>query len=355
MTSRYDLPGIHAAGSAYAHAGRVTAAAGDRVRRLRHAQAEAHAPARVDLVALHGELARLSEALAEDGRYLSRVSRHMADTERQVAGMLAGQLGPGAALFVRLARKDARAMLRRDELADMTEDIRYGSTGPRVAALQRRLRAAGCDPGPVDGIYGPLTRRAVRRYQRKHHLPVTGEVDGGTVRRLVNPAHRPSTVGGSSPTPIGGVGAGTAHDVVRLAESQLGEGEHPPGSNNTKYGSWYSPRDPAEPWCARFVSWVYAKAGHPLPAIDGAKGFQYCPDAVNWARRHGVWHAGTGGVRPGDIVLFDWNGDGVADHTGIATSHAAADGSVHTVEGNAENVVGRHVRGRGVVLGHFRP
>jgi peptidoglycan hydrolase-like protein with peptidoglycan-binding domain len=32
--------------------------------------------------------------------------------------------------------------------------------------IQRALQRAGHDPGPIDGIYGPLTRAAVRSYQQ---------------------------------------------------------------------------------------------------------------------------------------------------------------------------------------------
>ena len=35
----------------------------------------------------------------------------------------------------------------------------------RVRELQRRLQRSGLNPGPVDGLYGPRTERAVRRIQ----------------------------------------------------------------------------------------------------------------------------------------------------------------------------------------------
>ncbi|HZE05759.1 MAG TPA: peptidoglycan-binding domain-containing protein [Solirubrobacteraceae bacterium] len=44
----------------------------------------------------------------------------------------------------------------------------------RVRGMQRRLRRLGFSPGPIDGRYGPLTMRAIRRFQHARHLPATG-------------------------------------------------------------------------------------------------------------------------------------------------------------------------------------
>jgi peptidoglycan hydrolase-like protein with peptidoglycan-binding domain len=60
----------------------------------------------------------------------------------------------------------------------------YPNGSRLVARLQRSLAAAGSSPGPIDGLYGPLTRRAVGRYQATHGLPVTGVADRRTLARL---------------------------------------------------------------------------------------------------------------------------------------------------------------------------
>jgi peptidoglycan hydrolase-like protein with peptidoglycan-binding domain len=50
-----------------------------------------------------------------------------------------------------------------------------------VRDIQRRLRALGYRPGPVDGMFGPRTHSSVAWFQIKHRLPVTGAVDGTTL------------------------------------------------------------------------------------------------------------------------------------------------------------------------------
>jgi peptidoglycan hydrolase-like protein with peptidoglycan-binding domain len=43
--------------------------------------------------------------------------------------------------------------------------ISIGSTGPEVKAAQEALTKRGYLLGPIDGLFGPLTRNAVLRYQ----------------------------------------------------------------------------------------------------------------------------------------------------------------------------------------------
>lgn len=48
--------------------------------------------------------------------------------------------------------------------------VRYGSRGSAVVTLQRALRI------PADGIFGPITLRAVRNWQASHGLVADGVV-----------------------------------------------------------------------------------------------------------------------------------------------------------------------------------
>jgi localization factor PodJL len=57
-------------------------------------------------------------------------------------------------------------------------------TRAQVSQAQTELKAAGVDPGPVDGRLGPKTREALRAYQQAHNLPQTGTLDRATRQSL---------------------------------------------------------------------------------------------------------------------------------------------------------------------------
>lgn len=100
--------------------------------------------------------------------------------------------------------------------------------------------------------------------------------------------------------------------IINTAAAENGTKESPSNSNKTKYGKWYGLD--GEKWCAIFVSFVYHHAGHPLEAIDRPKGYQSCQSGFNfWKKNNRI----IKNPQPGDIVLYDWSGDGLCDHTGI--------------------------------------
>jgi peptidoglycan hydrolase-like protein with peptidoglycan-binding domain len=53
-----------------------------------------------------------------------------------------------------------------------------------VVTAQQELAARSYRVGPIDGIVGPRTREAIRRYQRTHGLPVDGRVSLALVNHL---------------------------------------------------------------------------------------------------------------------------------------------------------------------------
>ncbi|MCA8922242.1 MAG: peptidoglycan-binding protein [Planctomycetes bacterium] len=61
-----------------------------------------------------------------------------------------------------------------------------GNFGPGVGRLQAMLNKAGAEPPlAVDGLFGPLTQRALKDFQRKERLIVTGRLDAQTLQRLL--------------------------------------------------------------------------------------------------------------------------------------------------------------------------
>lgn len=62
--------------------------------------------------------------------------------------------------------------------------LQPGDRGSEVEDLQRRLGDQGFNPGRIDGIYGPNTQRAVRRFQQARRLYPDGFADARTLREL---------------------------------------------------------------------------------------------------------------------------------------------------------------------------
>ncbi len=93
---------------------------------------------------------------------------------------------------------------------------RHGASSVRL--LQRRLASVGDAPGLIDGRYGPLTERAVARFQAAHGLRVDGIAGPITLAALRAPGPVLALAGlGFGPGPIDGrYGPLTAHAVERF-------------------------------------------------------------------------------------------------------------------------------------------
>ena len=53
-----------------------------------------------------------------------------------------------------------------------------------VTEVQRELRDRGYNAGPIDGILGPITRRALAAFQADHGLVITSTIDQPTLSML---------------------------------------------------------------------------------------------------------------------------------------------------------------------------
>ena len=80
--------------------------------------------------------------------------------------------------------------------ASASNSLKVGSRGPAVKKLQRKLHVR-----PVSGYFGPKTRAAVKRFQRRHGLTVDGIAGPATLARLGMRASKAgSSTGGTSPS-----------------------------------------------------------------------------------------------------------------------------------------------------------
>ena len=57
--------------------------------------------------------------------------------------------------------------------------------------VQQRLQEEGFDPGPADGLLGPRTRDAIRRWQERAGVPATGYLDSAAVEILLGATDEP--------------------------------------------------------------------------------------------------------------------------------------------------------------------
>ena len=120
--------------------------------------------------------------------------------------------------------------------------------------------------------------------------------------------------------------AGSNQAIVEVALTQIGnEGGQP-------YWSWYG-FDSRVEWCACFVSWCADQCGY----IDSGliPKFAGCIDGANWFKSNNRWNDRNYEPKAGDIIFFDWEGDGTTDHVGIVEK--CENGTVYTVEGNSSD------------------
>ncbi|GHU59325.1 hypothetical protein FACS1894133_5860 [Clostridia bacterium] len=106
-------------------------------------------------------------------------------------------------------------------------------------------------------------------------------------------------------------------------------------------------------WCATFVSFC-GKHTNNVPKAFPI--FTACTAGIQYFKDHGQWNAGIyDDPAPGDLIFFDWEKDGVANHVGIVIGHDNE--RVYTIEGNSnDNVAIRsYPLTSGVIFGYGLP
>lgn len=113
--------------------------------------------------------------------------------------------------------------------------------------------------------------------------------------------------------------SGSIEDIIRAAESQIGE------YDGAKYFNELGAPD-GGPWCVAFVRWCMARAGVEFP---WARWVAWDPDDY---LTNGEL-VGDREARVGDGVSYDFDG-GTADHVGVITS--VNDWGIGAIEGNTD-------------------
>ncbi len=124
-----------------------------------------------------------------------------------------------------------------------------------------------------------------------------------------------------------------AVDLLGVAATQVGYAE---GANNAnKYAESYGNAN--QPWCGFFISWCARQANIPTAVI---------PDTgmSSIFKNIGTYHARSSGYipQPGDILMYDYDADGSADHVSIVEKYTASDKKVTVIDGNWSDKVSRH-------------
>lgn len=132
-----------------------------------------------------------------------------------------------------------------------------------------------------------------------------------------------------------------AQDVLANAAKRIGyyaPNDPNPGSEAGRYwtakgkGAWLSGPSRSIWWCMLFVSMCLDEAGQ----IGAIGGFSYNTDVtIRQARAAGCPFVSVGQARPGDVVIFNWDGGGT-DHVGFVEKNLGS-GWLQTIEGNTSS------------------
>jgi hypothetical protein len=248
--------------------------------------------------------------------------------------------------------------LNRGRLRPITRDVTLDATLSRIAALETAFQPPVATPATASA--GSATAVGSATMPGSAITPGSGmatnnfasALQGAMAPSGASAVAGASALGGAAMpgalTPATGAGASA---IVQLAQSQVGQSEQPPGSNDSASIAMYRTATAGaaagQPWCAYFVSWAARQAGEPIGAQG--QGLGYVGDIWNWAQQTGRAVPNGPGVvpTPGELIVF---GD---HHVGIV-DQVLPDGSIQTIEGNYNNQVSQVTRGAGEATGYVR-
>ena len=220
----------------------------------------------------------------------------------------------------------------------LTSPYTKGAEVKEVQGLLKKNPYGSFYTQKIDGVFGPYTANACKEakywlgYSNKDITPIAGDpltqyLDGSKKLPLLNRARRDQRLKAAA-----AADSNFRKVALDVAIGEIGTKESPANSNKVIYSDWYGLTGP---WCAMFVTWCYTKAGSKHFDPNKAR-WAYCPFMVADARnsRNGLKMISAAEVKPGDIVLFDWQGDGVSDHVGLFEGWKKKNSTFTAIEGN---------------------
>ena len=119
--------------------------------------------------------------------------------------------------------------------------------------------------------------------------------------------------------------------IINVAAEQIGN------AGGEKFWRWYGFNGRVE-WCCIFVSWCGDQCGYLDSGVIPR--FTFVSEGIDFYKNQNRFqYRGSYVPQAGDIIFFDWYGDGTHDHVGFVES---CDGTyVYTIEGNTSDMCAR--------------
>ena len=167
----------------------------------------------------------------------------------------------------------------------LAASYRQGDSGSAVTTIQTKLKRWGYFDGPVDGVYGSKTTKAVRSFQQKNGLTADGVAGPATLKALG--MEQTSQNSGSSQT--GSSGGNASGDVALLAKVISAEARGEPYDGQVAVGAVILNRI-AHPSFPNTLAGVVYEPGAFTCMVDGqidqpiaSSAYQAARDALNGA------------------------------------------------------------------------
>lgn len=201
--------------------------------------------------------------------------------------------------------------------------IKKGDRGPLVEKLQEALLRHKCDPGAVDGIFGPKTEAAVMAFENSVGFDPDGVAGEQTIDKLgLEPTPMPGTVPKETSGPMG---------PFNWLDGEVGTVEVAGRRHNERILYYHSfttlhATDDETPWCSAVMCAALENTGHRSTKSAAAASYKNYGSQVD-----------IDNFKKGDILVFKRTG---GHHVCFAAKDGGKKhGSVYVLGGNQSNMV----------------